>query len=169
MLGNRHLTRDGGFTLIELLIVVLILGILAGVVVPQFASSTQDARVASLDTTLVTMRGAIDLYFQQHGEYPSQNGDGVNLADTPAAFLTQLTQYTDVDGDVSLTIDATHTLGPYLKKPVMPLEPMTNSNALEIITVGALGMTANGTDPGGWRFDNPTGQFIVNDGAWETR
>ncbi len=158
-----------GFTLVELLIVVLILGILAGVVIPQFANSTQDARIASLDTTLGSMRGAIDLYLQEHGEYPSANGDGVNLADTSAAFLTQLTQYTDLNGDVQLTTDATHIFGPYLKKAVMPTEPITQLAVLEVITTGALGMVATVADPGGWKFDNVTGQFIVNDAAWDDR
>ncbi len=159
-----------GFTLVELLIVVLILGILAGVVIPQFASSTQDARVASLDTTLVHMRGAIDLYNQEHDEYPSALLDGAgNAAGSPAAFLTQLTQYTDLDGDVQLTTDATHIFGPYLKKNVMPTEPVTQLAVLEVITVGALGMVATVGDPGGWKFDNVTGQFIVNDAAWDDR
>ncbi len=161
--------RSEGFTLVELLIVVLILGILAGVVIPQFASSTQDARIASLDTTLVHMRGAIDLYNQEHGEYPSALGDGTNLADTNGAFLSQLTQYTDLNGDAQLTTDATHIFGPYLKKAEIPTEPLTLLNVLEIITTGALGMTASVGDPGGWKFDDVTGQFIVNDAAWDDR
>ena len=162
--------RREGFTLVELLIVVLILGILAGVVIPQFASSTQDARIASLDTTLVIMRGAIDLYLQEHDEYPSVNLDGAgNSADSPAAFLTQLTQYTDLNGDVQLTTDATHIFGPYLKKSVMPTEPITQLAVLEVSTVGALGMVASVGDPGGWKFDNRTGEFIVNDAAWDDR
>ena len=161
--------RSEGFTLVELLIVVLILGILAGIVIPQFASSTQDARIASLDTSLGSMRGAIDLYNQEHGEYPSALGDGVNLANTSGAFLSQLTQYTDLNGDAQLTTDATHIFGPYLKKAVIPTEPLTLLAVLEIITTGALGMVATGGDPGGWKFDNVTGQFIVNDAAWDDR
>ena len=62
-----------GFTLVELLIVVIILALLAAIVVPQFASSTDDAKLASLDTTLGNVRSAIDLYYQQHGEYPGEN------------------------------------------------------------------------------------------------
>ena len=51
---------------------------------------------------------------------------------------------------------------------VTALRP-ADSSALKIETTGALGMTAEGTDPGGWRFDNVTGQLIVNHGTWETR
>ena len=85
------------------------------------------------------------------------------------AFVSQLTKYTDMDGDVSLSKDATHIYGPYLRKAEVPLEPMTNSTALKIETTGALGMTAEVADPGGWRFDNVTGQLIVNHSSWETR
>ena len=158
-----------GFTLVELLIVVIILAILAAVVIPQFAASTDDAKAAALDTTLSNMRSALDLYYQQHGEYPSALTDGTNAANSSAAFLTQLTQYTDTNGDAVTTKDATHVYGPYLRKAVVPNEPMTASNALEIVTTGSLGMIATGLDPGGWKFDNQTGQFIVNHSAYDDR
>jgi prepilin-type N-terminal cleavage/methylation domain-containing protein len=63
-------TAQRGFTLVELLIVVIILALLAAIVVPQFASSTDDAKLASLDTTLANIRASVDLYYQQHGEFP---------------------------------------------------------------------------------------------------
>ena len=169
MMFKLSTQKKAGFTLVELLIVVIILAILAAVVVPQFAASTDDAKAAALDTTLANMRSSLDLYFQQHGEYPSANGDGSNGANSSAAFLTQLTQYTDADGDVQTTKDATHVYGPYLRKAEIPQEPLTESSALEIITVGSLGMTATALDPGGWKFDNKTGQYIVNDAAHDNR
>jgi prepilin-type N-terminal cleavage/methylation domain-containing protein len=161
--------RRSGFTLVELLIVVIILAILAAVVIPQFASSTDDARAAALDTTLGNVRSAIDLYYQQHGEYPSKLGDGTNAAASTAAFLSQMTQFTTADGAVSTSKDATHIYGPYLRKAEIPREPMTNSNALAIVTTGTLGMTATAGDPGGWKFDNVTGQWIVNHNSYDDR
>ncbi len=169
MRPNIEKRTAGGFTLVELLIVVIILAILAAVVVPQFATSTNDARASALDTTLANMRSSLDLYFQQHGEFPSALGDGIAAADSTAAFLSQMTQYTDNDGDVQLTKDATHVYGPYLRKAVIPTEPITESSAMEIETAGSLGMVASGGDPGGWKFDNVTGQFIVNDAAYDDR
>ena len=161
--------RQQGFTLVELLIVVIILAILAAVVSPQFTSSTDDAKLASLDTTLGNMRSSLDLYYQQHGEYPSALGDGTNAAASTAAFLSQMTRYSDANGGVSNSKTATHVFGPYLRKAEIPRDPMTNSNALAIVTTGTLGMIATGGDPGGWKFDNVTGQWIVNHSTWDDR
>ena len=58
---------QSGFTLVELLIVAIILAILAAIVVPQFAASTNDARASALRSNVSNIRGAIDLYAQQHG------------------------------------------------------------------------------------------------------
>ena len=48
-MSPKTLRRAGpsGFTLIELLIVVIILAILAAIVIPQFSSSTADAKEAA--------------------------------------------------------------------------------------------------------------------------
>ena len=50
------------FTLIEILIVVVILGILAAIVIPQFTDASQDAMDASVRSQLQTIRGQIELY-----------------------------------------------------------------------------------------------------------
>lgn len=51
-----------GFTLIEILIVVVILGILAAVVIPQFTDASTDAKFSSLKSNLQTVRSQIQLY-----------------------------------------------------------------------------------------------------------
>jgi len=155
-------TRQTGFTLVELLIVVIILGILAAIVLPQFTSTTDDAKVGALDANLSTLRSAVELYYQQHGAYPSAAGDGTNAANTAAAFTSQLTQYSTIAGAVALTKDATHIYGPYLKKATLPPEPVSSLATVEISTTGTLGMTATGATTGGWKFDNKTGQLIAN-------
>jgi general secretion pathway protein G len=57
-----------GFTLVEILIVVIILGILAAIVIPQFTNASQDARRSSLASTVQTLRSQIELYKLQHGD-----------------------------------------------------------------------------------------------------
>lgn len=59
------------FTLVEILIVVVILGILAAIVVPQFTSASQEAQAGNVATQLQTIRGQIELYRVKHnGNYP---------------------------------------------------------------------------------------------------
>lgn len=160
---------QAGFTLVELLIVAIILSILAAIVVPQFSASTDDAKLAALDANLSNLRSSIELYYQQHGHYPSSVGDGTNAANTAAALTAQLTKYTSAAGAVSNTKDATFKFGPYIKKGVIPTEPVSGSSTLEIVTAGTLGLTATAGDPGGWKYDNKTGQIIANTAANQAR
>ena len=163
-----------GFTLVELLIVVIILALLAAIVVPQFASSTDDAKLASLDTTLANVRSAVDLYYQQHGEYPSAIAAaggaacaagtvGAGAINTEAAFLQQLSYYTDANGAACTQQNgAAFPFGPYLKKTELPANPITTVSTLLIATVGDLNLTGTAVNLG-WRFDNISGKFIAND------
>jgi general secretion pathway protein G len=171
--------RREGFTLVELLIVVIILSILAAIVVPQFASSTTDAKYSTLDTNLGTLRSATELYYQQHGAYPSAvassggtpptgGAAGTGAAGTAQAFMDQLTQYSNAAGQTATNSDANYKYGPYLKKGI-PLEPMSNSAAVEVSTAGLLGMTATAGTNAGYKFDNKTGQLIANTTSLQTR
>jgi general secretion pathway protein G len=62
-------TRTGrGFTLVEVLIVVIILGILAAIVIPQFATATGATRKAAMVDQLQMLRVQILLFRIQHGD-----------------------------------------------------------------------------------------------------
>ena len=161
-----------GFTLIELLIVVIILAVLAAIVMPQFGSSTEDAKVSSIKNDLTALRNAIELYYHQHeNRYPGavRETDGSTLTDAttcPAAFVAQLTQYTDRSGKTSGTRTGAFQYGPYIKAQSLPVNPFLSVNADGVecdvteddITVA---ITADG-DPG-WKFYTKTGLFAAND------
>lgn len=131
--------------MVEILIVVIILGILAAIVIPQFTQASTEARISNLKTNLQTVRSQLLLYKTQHLEsYPG------------ATFATQMTQYTDISGDVATSPDATHTFGPYLQS--IPINPISNVNTLRIVT-GATTVFAAPTTDSGWWFNSTTGEF----------
>ncbi|MFO0832109.1 MAG: type II secretion system protein [Phycisphaerales bacterium] len=71
-----HRTRRA-FTLVEILIVVVILGILAAIVIPQFSSATTEARQGNLATQLDILNSQISIYCARHGNaYPDFANDG---------------------------------------------------------------------------------------------
>ncbi|OWY72864.1 hypothetical protein B7486_00530 [cyanobacterium TDX16] len=132
-----------GFTLVELLIVVIILGILAAVVIPQFTDASTDARSSSLTFNLREVRKQIDLYKHQH------NGNPPPLAD----FVNQMTKKTDAAG----TVSATGKFGPYLQR--IPNNPFT---------VGGTGNDVTNTAAAAnkaWYWDDTTEVFKANDGG----
>lgn len=59
-----------GFTLIEVMVVVIILGILAATIIPQFAKTKQDAMASRALTDLKTLESALERYFLHMNRYP---------------------------------------------------------------------------------------------------
>ncbi|MEQ1528065.1 MAG: prepilin-type N-terminal cleavage/methylation domain-containing protein [Methylococcales bacterium] len=171
---NRRLMK--GFTLVELLIVVIILAILAAIVVPQFASSTNDAKISAAKSTLANLRAAIDLYYQQHGNYPgaltavgagctgtagtgaATGGAGATAA---TAFEEQLSLYTNAAGGACSISDSSYKFGPYMKKSTVPADPISGVSTLTVVADGNLTMAGSGTT-GGWKYDSKTGKIIIN-------
>lgn len=111
-------SKERGFTLVEILIVVIILGILAAIVIPQFTSASTDARQNSTKSLLQTIRSQVELYKLQHSDNLPGDDTGSGTP-TFAEFWDDLTLKTDLSG----ATDADDpNLGPYLQsKPVNPL------------------------------------------------
>lgn len=74
----RAMARRMGFTLVEILIVVVILGILAAIVIPQYASAVDDSAATATYNELQKIRRHLSVYMSRHNGTPPnvQEGNG---------------------------------------------------------------------------------------------
>jgi general secretion pathway protein G len=143
--------RKSAFTLVEILIVVIILGILAAIVIPQFTNASEDARNNSTTSQLQTLRSQIELFKLQHRDrYPT-----TDLGIASAWDWTKLTTKTDEDGA------AGGNLGPYMQ--VVPTNPRNGLNTVTSVAddAAAAGVAANSGF--GFIFSQATGKMFVTD------
>ncbi len=126
------MTQRRAFTLVEILIVVVILGILAAIVVPQFAQASDEARKGTTIHELEKLRRAVGVYQARNDNVlpPVEEGDG--------------TWGPLVDGD-----------GEYLSRA--PLNPWVGSDSGRLIIIGDTPDAEYQTDYG-WIFDDASGQ-----------
>src|SRR5260221_4263027 len=103
--ANVNAARRNGFTLIEILIVVVILGILAAIVIPQFANATTASKTSGVQTTAQSLRGAVQLYYYQHND----------TLPAPGSFWTLMMTQTDALGNSWVAGAATGPFGPYMQ------------------------------------------------------
>ncbi len=68
--GGRH-PLHGGFTLLELITVIMIVGILAAVALPNYKAAILAAREATLTQDLFQFRDVIDQFYADKGRYPA--------------------------------------------------------------------------------------------------
>jgi general secretion pathway protein G len=143
--------RKSGFTLVEILIVVIILGILAAIVIPQFTNASQDARKNSLTSQLQTMRSQIELYKLQHLD---SNPTGLNTAGSIASATAWAEMLVKTNADQTTT--GTPNFGPYLQGA--PVNPLNNSSKVLVITADVTLGGASGATDEGWLFNKADGK-----------
>lgn len=126
------------FTLVEILIVVVILGILAAIVVPQFSRASEDAQVSNVESQLQTLRSQVELFrVRNNGFFPS------------AADPTQL-------WETLLTPPAGQE--PYIRNA--PVNPRTGTSTVAAGTGPATAAAAAGDV--GWFYNTANGQLWAN-------
>ena len=95
--------RNRGFTLVELLVVLLILGLLAGLVGPRVLKYLGGAKSDTAQLQIEEFGAGLDLYHLEVGRYPTSD-EGLRALSTKPAGVDNWN-------------------GPYLKKKDIPVDP----------------------------------------------
>lgn len=94
----NHLSRRSGFTLIEIILVVVIIGILAGIAIPKLGGKSEKAMIAQAQANITALSMAIQEYEIMNGDYPAS---------------------------LDALLDESKG-GPYMEKKVIPTDPWGN-------------------------------------------
>ncbi|MGE5296823.1 MAG: type II secretion system protein [Solirubrobacterales bacterium] len=139
-----------GFTLVEILIVVVILGILAAIVIPQFTQASSEAKLNSLTSNLQSIRSQVELFKTQHDNemIPAPAADGT------WPLMTETSSRAGVASGTKVR-DNTSVCGPYLER--VPENPF---NGLNTVTEVAAKAAADGAS--GWCIVTGTGEVYAN-------
>ncbi|MEO6445675.1 MAG: type II secretion system major pseudopilin GspG [Gemmatimonadaceae bacterium] len=127
-----------GFTLLELIVVIIVLGLLAGLVAPQIFGRVSEARVTTAKTQMELLGTALDNYRLDNGSYPTSEQGLKALREKPTREPVPA-----------------NWRGPYLRKEV-PQDPWgvayvfrspgtRNANGYDLMTLGRDGK-AGGSD-----------------------
>ena len=134
-----------GFTLIEIMVVVVIIGVLGAIVVPQFMSRPDQAKVTAAHTDIQAISTALEMYRLDTFNYPSTQQGLEALVTRPTG--TPLARNWNPQGYLkSLPVDPWGT-------PYQYLNPGTHSAGYDLFSFGADGVQGGegfATDIGNW-------------------
>ena len=106
----KHRLKESGFTLIELMVVIVILGILAGFVVPRIMGRPEEARRMKARVQIESIETALNLYKLDNGSYPTTEQGLQALVEAPTVG----------------TLPRAWRNGGYLEKGKVPKDPWGN-------------------------------------------
>ena len=77
------LKRSAGFTLLEIMVVVIIIGVLAATIIPQFMGTTHDAKVSAAKSDVAQLESAMERFNLHMDRYPTMDEGLKVLLETP--------------------------------------------------------------------------------------
>ena len=80
--GNRA-SREGGFTLIEIMVVVIIIGLLAAVIVPQVVDKVDQAKMTRAEADIQALEAALTMFRLDNSRYPTTDQGLASLVTQP--------------------------------------------------------------------------------------
>lgn len=84
-MNRMRIKKVSGFTLVEVMVVVVILGILAGIIVPKIMSRPAQARIVKAHQDISAIQNALDLYKLDNGTYPTTDQGLAALVKMPSS------------------------------------------------------------------------------------
>jgi prepilin-type N-terminal cleavage/methylation domain-containing protein len=155
--------KERAFTLVEILIVVVVLGILAGIVISMVSGSAISARGSAVAAELNMLRRYVLIYKSQHLEVaPGYPGGDTTQAPTEQAFVDQITLSSNTYGQTAAVGAPGFPRGPYLAK--MPVNPLNHMDTVQVLGDSA-NFPANGDDSHGWIYKPATSEVRADCGG----
>lgn len=113
-LRDRLAGADGGFTLLETLAVMVIVGLLAAITIPQISKWRENAYVTALKSDAHNLSLALEAEYVEDQAYPETaavqlNTPGTALAASDLTTHVQVTAYTPEQDSFSFTLGSTKT------------------------------------------------------------
>ncbi len=130
---TSYKTKQSGFTIVELLIVIVVIGILAGLVITTFNGIQQKARDTERETDIKAIHAQVEAFWAQKGYYPS---------------LTDLNDRTATTGFVAVNLKGLDTgafQDPKGTASALVAAPAANSYAYAVTNAGGTSCEADDT------------------------
>ncbi|MEB0208515.1 type II secretion system major pseudopilin GspG [Pseudomonas sp. CCC3.1] len=144
-MNTLRTSTQRGFTLIEIMVVVVIIGVLGAIVVPQFMSRPDQAKVTAAHTDIQAISTALEMYRLDTFNYPSTQQGLEALVSRPSG--TPVAKNWNPQGYLkNVPVDPWGT-------PYQYLNPGTHSAGYDLFSLGSdgvLGGEEHAADIGNW-------------------